>query len=66
MMEEYQLYLAEHVDRSRAARDACLAPCEEGDWNLLFRWENRIDREMESNIKLYLLRRRRARRTKGE
>jgi hypothetical protein len=66
VVEEYQLYLAEHADRSRTARDACLAPCEDGEWSLLLRWESLIDREMERKIKLYLLMRRRARRTKGE
>jgi len=49
-MEEYQLHLAGHADRSRAARDACLAPSEDGEWGLLLRWENPIDCEMERKI----------------
>jgi hypothetical protein len=55
VLEEYQLYLAEHVDRSRAARDACLAPCEDGEWRLLLRWESLVERQMERKIRLLLM-----------
>jgi len=73
VVEEYQLYSAEHAGRSRAARDpdgsgrgACRAPCGDGEWNLLLRWENLIDRGMERTFKLYLLMRRLGRQTKSE
>jgi len=72
-MEEHQVYLAEHADRSRAAREpdragqvACLAPCEDGEWSVLLRWEIIIDREIERKMMLYLVMRRRDRRTKDE
>ena len=73
VMEEYQLYLAEQADRSRAARNpdrsaraACLARCKDGEWSVLLRWEILIDREIERKMMLYLLMRRRDRRTTGE
>jgi hypothetical protein len=66
VMEEHQVYLAEHADRSRAARAACLAPCEDGERSLLLRWETIIGREIERKMMLYLLMRRRDRRTTGE
>ena len=73
VMEEPQVYLADHADRSRAARNpdrsaraACLAPCEDGERSVLLRWETLIDREIERKMMLYLLMRRRDRRTKDE
>ena len=54
-MEAFQLYLSQHIDLSRAAQDACLAPVEDGEWRLLMRWENMIDRQIERKIRLYLL-----------
>jgi hypothetical protein len=49
--EEYQLYLEEYVQLSRAQRDAALAPTPE-DWHVLIRQENVLNRQIERKLKL--------------
>lgn len=51
---EHDLFKKEQVPASRAALDACLAPTEDGEWRLLIRWENTIDRQIERKMNLYL------------
>lgn len=49
--EEYQLYLEEHVEISRAMRDAALAPTP-SDWHVMIRHENALNRLIEQKLKL--------------
>ncbi len=55
VLVERELFEKQRVPASRAAIDACLAPTDDGEWRLLMRWENSIDRQIERKIKLYLL-----------
>ncbi len=55
VLVERELFQKQRVPASRAAIDACLAPTDDGEWRLLMRWENSIDRQIERKIKLYLL-----------
>lgn len=51
VVEEYQLYLEEHVEVSRAMRDAALAPTP-FDWYVMIRHENALNRMIEQKLKL--------------
>ncbi len=54
VLVEQELFQKQRVPASRAAMDACLAPTEDGEWRLLTRWENTIDRQIERKMNLYL------------
>lgn len=49
--EEYELFLEEHVQSSRAARSACLAPTQP-QWTLMIRQENALNRLIERKLRL--------------
>lgn len=51
VVEEYQLYLEEHVEISRAMRDAALAPTP-SNWHVMIRHENALNRLIEQKLKL--------------
>jgi hypothetical protein len=52
--EEYELYLQEHVEISRAMRLECLAPAADRDYLQLERQEAALDQRLERKIKLLL------------
>ena len=51
VVEEYQLYLEEHVQISRAQRDAALAPTP-SEWHVMIRHENALNRQIERKLEL--------------
>jgi hypothetical protein len=51
VMEEYQLYLEEHVQVSRAQRDAALAPTP-NEWHVIIRQEKAFNKQIEQKLQL--------------
>ena len=51
ILEEYELYLHEHVENTRAARIAAMAPST-AQWAAIIRQQNALHRQMERKIRL--------------
>ena len=50
---EYELYLHEHVENTRAARMAATAPSQ-AQWAIIIRQQNSLDRQLERKIRLLM------------